>query len=196
MDEKPKFNNNISYWKDRYGKMSGERVVGNINWTEKEYNMEYERWRSYYVKIMKPADLILDFGCGIGRWSSFLSEYGSYHGCDIIDFPGKNFELIKDCIIPFGKTQFDLIWTCVVLQHIIDERLLENYIQQFHSRLKNNGRVIITENISDNRSNNYIMYRSLKDYVSLFKEAGFEKWDYMIFSSSNEDHVIIEFKKE
>lgn len=193
------FDNNINYWKDRYNRMAGEKVVGHGGWSKQQYNEEYEKWKDHFVmfmdKIKSQTNSILDFGCGIGRWQEFLLEYGDYCGCDIIDFSSKNFELIKNYLIPFVGVKFDLIWTCVTLQHVIDDDLLENYIRQFYNRLKTNGKLIITENVSNNKSNNYISFRSLNDYLNLFKKFRFVNTSYLIFNSSNEDHAIMLFEK-
>lgn len=188
-------NNNIKYWEQRYSDMSDERIVGRIDWSKEDYYKELNRWTSIIepnIKQMKKeaiaSDTVLDIGCGIGRWVPLLTKYfTNYYGCDItdnaidktqksIENTGLNYKLAKviNDVLPFKNIKFDLIWTCVVLQHIVDNKLLEYYAQQMSNMTKERGYLLITENIANCKNSHYMMFRKEEVYVELFNSAGFE----------------------
>ena len=180
---------NQEYWVNRYNNMSGEKVVGHKNWSVEQYIQTIKLWTGYYQPILKDItnDLskVLDFGCGVGRWIPLLAEYfKEYYGVDIVitaidnakhQVPStikSNFDLIKDDIIPFGNTTFDMIWTCVALQHITDDLLFE-YISQFRQRMNPGGYLLCTENIAERENAEYIFFRGSDFYINLFEKQLF-----------------------
>jgi len=208
----PSMNNNLAYWKQRYSTMAKENVVGHRNWTDKEYKKELSTWNSKlrpFLDSIKKNKLkkALDFGCGIGRFMPLLSDYcDTYFGCDILDEPiNEARELVKDeqrialienHQIPFDNTKFDLIFSSVTLQHVIDLNLLKSYINQFYKRLNPKGSVLIVENILNAPSNNYLIFRPKETYIKIFENAGFELIKEDVFESSNEPHAILLFSKK
>ena len=146
------------------------------------------------------TESLLDFGCGIGRFATFLnSRFGGWHGADILnrleaDIPADRFELIEDGRIPFGDKKFDLIWTCVVLQHVVEEPELLGYLQQFADRLSSGGRVLMIENTSQNRNKVYLTYRSLAEYQRMFDQAGLSLVRSEVYVIGGEEHSIAEFR--
>ena len=204
------FNTNLDYWNNRYKEMKGINVVGRFDWSESEYKSEKDKWASLvgpFIEEIEPKK-VLDFGCGIGRWVQFFEKYGikDYFGCDIVEksidliktnFPDiKNISLINETNkIPFSPNKFDLIWTCTVLQHIIDDNLLNFYIEQFYKRLKKDGHVLCVENITNAPNSDYITFRSFDEYKSLFENQGFKCITSVEFEASNEPHMIMLFEK-
>ena len=207
-----KMDDNLIYWQQRYSTMAKENVVGHKNWTDKEYKKELSTWNSKlhpFLDSIKKNKLkkALDFGCGIGRFMPLLSDYcDKYFGCDILMEPiNKARELVKDeqrialienHQIPFDNIKFDLIFSCVTLQHVIDQNLLKSYINQFYKRLSPKGSVLIVENILNAPGNNYLIFRPQKTYIKLFEDAGFELVKEDVFESSNEPHAILLFSKK
>lgn len=96
----------------------------------------------------------LDFGCGVGRVTIPLCRrFASVVGCDIstgnlsiglneaknkglsnVQFVKNEFNLIRQ----FGEERFDLIYSMIVLQHMIPP-LMKIYISQFARMLKPGG---------------------------------------------------------
>jgi len=194
------YNNNLEYWKNRYDKMPGEKVVGNAMWTSEQYESEYALWRMRIDPVLEgikdSIHYVLDFGSGIGRWMGLLSKYCDYYYCcDIMKFNLPNFKQIKNNIIPFKNIKFDLIWACVTLQHVVDRSLLEYYLQQFYDLLNDNKYILIVENTSQNKNKNYLIFRSVEEYIKLFDKFKFTKVVIKKFISSGEEHSIILFKK-
>jgi len=203
-------NNNIEYWSKRYRNLGGKKTVGNKKWTNEEYINEQTRFESFiypYISKLK-GDSVLDFGCGIGRRNQFLKQsYSKYYGVDIVksainsarrSYHGDNFELITNNNIPFKNIKFDLIWTNVALQHIVDEELLIHYINQFKDLLSEEGHVLIVENTSEAKNNNYISFRKPIEYINLFYNCGFEPLRDSIYyydEGSKEPHLVLTFKK-
>lgn len=206
------FNTNIEYWKNRYNQMDPTQVVGHRKWSTDEYSEENKKWENI-IKSVIDKDIpdnrkqnVLDFGCGICRWYHLLNKhFNNYFGCDIVkdvvesnksNIPDIGMESILDSRIPFGDIEFDMIFSCVVMQHVIDNGLLSHYIEQFTTRLRDGGYLMLIENTSDNKDSNYIKFRKKIDYISecvklrlkFVKEESF-------FSTNNEEHSLLLFKK-
>ena len=181
------FNNNLSYWKNRYEVMGGKRTVGGKSWSDKHYATVNSIFFDFAKETIgevntKNCNTLVDFGCGIGRCTSFLKEVfkpQKYIGMDIINKSIVNvddaFYLIpKSGNLNLEEASIDVIWTNVVLQHVIDEDLLSYYLNQFWKALKAGGKLITVENTSKVRRNEYIVFRSESSYINMFKSAGFK----------------------
>jgi len=185
--------NNLEYWEKRYAKCGGRKTVGNRLWDDERYDEAIRQLAEEVSPILHNHSEsvddanVLDFGCGIGRWTALLQLFfNDYHGVDIceaaLDLAAEThqapdepnapqFGLVLDGTIP-GEGVYSAIWTCVCLQHIVDEELLKATLQQFHARLADDGIVIVTENVSDHVTNNYLAFRPVERYAELFLEAG------------------------
>jgi ubiquinone/menaquinone biosynthesis C-methylase UbiE len=133
------------------------------------------------------GDVILDFGCGVGRLTGFIAKYaGKVVGLEVsvemhntaIDlntrFTNVSFCLSAGNKIPYNAGSFDKVFTYWVLQHI-DNNDLEVIIAEFSRVMKNNGRLFIYEQIKNKRvayDQIHIM-REVNDYVELFSRHGF-----------------------
>jgi len=212
-----KLNNNLEYWEGRHHDMTNERIVGRIDWTRAEYYKELARWSSIIEPLLSQVQLprssnnstVLDIGCGVGRWVPLLSKYFTdYYGCDITDNAiektrkavadtGLNYvvEKIVDNVLPFKNIKFDLVWTCVVLQHIVDKELLEYYAQQISYAVKPEGYLLITENIAECKDSHYMNFRSESYYKELFTSVGFNIIDTK-YIEEREQHASMLFRKE
>jgi len=206
------YNLDKEYWANRYSEMPDSNVVGHIDWDKNKYEAELNSWAERYITILNTIPFkmtnVLDFGCGVGRWMSLLYQYFSnYYGVDIVQstidkarlnetpFENINFELMTNETIPQFNAKFDLIWTCVCLQHIVDDKLLSNYISQFNNLLNKDGFIICTENTSNNKDSNYLKFRSDNNYKMLFAEQSLMLEYSNTFQSSGEEHTIMFFKK-
>ena len=67
----------IQYWNERFGKEGG-RYVGYAGDSIDQYNKRYFEWLDYFQPFWRkyfPTDgRILDFGCGVGRFTQHLSS--------------------------------------------------------------------------------------------------------------------------
>lgn len=191
------FNENLPYWENRYQSFGGNRTVGYGSMNDDEYL----RVVAEYTHIISPwlgtPRSVLDFGCGIGRWTDLLKSVSKeYYPCDITQQCDiESFELVQNGVIPFGDMKFDLIWTCVTLQHVIDENLLVNISHQFRNRLSPEGTIILTENVSNNSDSDYLRFRRVDDYIALFQGMHVERLEFYDFRCE-ETHVIMKLANQ
>lgn len=196
-------NLNLEYWQKRYSEHGGQKTVGNISiQTQQAYEAENQIFKNNMTPLFpEQVNTVLDFGYGIGRWTTLLKQYAeAYYATDIIEAVPMNtpyFDLIDDNgTIPFGDTKFDFIFTCVVLQHVVDEDLLNNYIKQFYHRLEDDGYIVITENTFKAPDKDYLSFRPYEHYVALFEDNNFKMIDKKTFLSCNEEHTSMLFRKK
>ena len=102
---------------------------------------------------------VLDVGCGVGRWSSRLSETGAdVVGIDISDNmikeagrrPGAQDGEAKFLVsiaakLPFGDSVFDRVFSITVLQHIVDDEEWRRSILELIRVTKSGGKIVILE---------------------------------------------------
>lgn len=101
-----------------------------------------------YLKKNLPqfsSNTILDLGCGTGRFLEFAS-----HGADISPkmievakskFSDKEIKIGSVSEIPYPNAFFDLVFSFHVMMHL-DEKTVNEFLQESHQKLKENGRLI------------------------------------------------------
>ena len=187
--------NTITYWRNR-AKKYGDRAVLNLAHGVDEYQKitEYQKQILFPIlsnELNKSEKLVLDFGCGPGRFSNDLSKLinGKCIGVDPIEiFFDKNmlinnnveFKVNYNNIIPLENESVDIIWICLVLGGITTKKKLNKTISELYRVLKKEGLIFLVENVSDKKSGNYWIYRSLESYKTLFSQVCtlFEKGFY------------------
>jgi 2-polyprenyl-3-methyl-5-hydroxy-6-metoxy-1,4-benzoquinol methylase len=129
---------------------------------------------------------VLDFGCGIGSSSSIFNPH-CYLGVDPDDkrvnyakqlYPAYQFQCINGKDLQLKKHSLDYIVMIAVLHHISSEEIF-NYLQQFKSALKTDGRILVIEpclskdahlsNLLMNFFDNGPYIRDEKSYIDLFE---------------------------
>lgn len=109
-----------------------------------------------YLKLRK-SDVVLDFGCGVGRVARYLSKYSSRVEAldaspEMIDYAEKNFEnpsnvnyhVLSTKALPFGDKSVDKIFTFWVLQHLSDDEVIQ-VLREFKRVLNIDGKIVLFE---------------------------------------------------
>jgi ubiquinone/menaquinone biosynthesis C-methylase UbiE len=145
------------YWPERL-KKEGSKYVGSRQNTDKQ-------WSSFKDALLLAMEetspgLILDFGCGVGRFAeTALTRADRYVGVDInegafqyapenpraefVGLPGEN--------IPFGNEHFDSAMSLTVLQHIVDPKQFDNWASEISRVVKPGGYFYIIDDASKKR---------------------------------------------
>jgi SAM-dependent methyltransferase len=107
------------------------------------------------------ADLrVLDYGCGPGRWVSFLRAEGcAYSGVDIADemlaiarrrHPGVEFGNMDSDRIPYADNTFDLVW-CIAVLHHNPYPAQEAIISEMARVLRDDGSLVLFEGLGSDK---------------------------------------------
>jgi len=133
----------------------------------------------------KKNEVLLDYGCGIGRISNIFSpKCQQVYATDISkEMINKAIEInSKPNIDYFELTHLenkikdhsiDKIYICWVFQHI-NENQFEEIIKMFKRKLKPQGKVILFEQINVKSFNNKIINQRIETtYINKFDEYGF-----------------------
>jgi cyclopropane fatty-acyl-phospholipid synthase-like methyltransferase len=173
-------------------------------WDEKVKTFPQSLLRMNEVMIeaakIKPSDIVLDAGCGVGGSSIFMSEK---IGCTVtgitlserqVQQAKKNaaerkideqlsFEVMDYCNTSFGDASFDVVWGCESICYAEDK---EQFIKEAYRLLKPGGRLVIADGFVTTFENNdnpvirqwldgwQVNYLETPDrFTSFMKEAGF-----------------------
>lgn len=141
---------------------------------------------------LRVSDLdVLDFGCGVGRWSLRLAERGNR--VVGIDISSRMVELAAeaaaarrlDCefmvrdVVSFElPRRFDLVFGVTVLQHVIDEDDARTAVANLARHLRPSGKLVMLEvaptRTIDRCDSAIFKARSLDFYEGLVADAGLE----------------------
>jgi len=105
-----------------------------------------------YIAEAEDTISVLDAGCGMGQFTSLLSDKGYIvRGIDISDmaiekardlYPRIDFKVCSlEDKLPFGDQIFDVVWSTEVIEHIYD---VYTYLHEVNRVLKSNGLFIMT----------------------------------------------------
>jgi SAM-dependent methyltransferase len=119
----------LEYWEQRV-KMFGKRSVLNISHTDAEMkavtNMQRQEIYPYFRNSLRGNEkLVLDFGCGHGRFTIDLASMisGKAIGTDPIKswlemvpkHENVKYKIMKEGEIPLPDTYVDIVWICLVM---------------------------------------------------------------------------------
>jgi ubiquinone/menaquinone biosynthesis C-methylase UbiE len=134
---------------------------------------------SKYLSSCK-NERILDFGCGIGRLTSFLRKTGAkVIGVDITKemiekakkkYPEETFICYDGGKLPFDDNYFDHIVSVYVLQHITTLDDFYKTAKELVRCLKIGGKIYLIEQVS-RKDSDYYLHRLPKDYFEAFKDC-------------------------
>lgn len=172
---------------DQRAQRLGVRAVGHIRWSGKRFEREtqalWDRLSPYVLDRHNAVDhaVLLDFGCGAGRFAGKLSGQGfRVAAVDTssemlrlaAETPGITLaQVVPGGPLPFARDEFDVVWICMVLQHIPD-RALPRVIEELHRVLRPGGSVLLCENTHQAKRRQsrlgHIVFRSPEEYIDHF----------------------------
>jgi len=129
-------------------------------------------------------EIIIDFGCGGGRFSDILSHYCKFLvGLEITpemlrisknecENSNIGFVLYDGLNLPMKENEADLLVSVNVLQYITDDGELENILKEIKRCLKPDGEVICIEQVTKNKKR---WQKDLKTYLNFFRQNNFKK---------------------
>lgn len=140
------------------------------------------------LRFLKPKkhENLIDFGCGIGRLAGVIApKVNSIIGIDLSEgmidkakltnvHDNVKFILNNGDLSIFPDSSISKIYTCWVLCHLTDESL-DNTLKDFYRILDNNGKVVILEQISEQKiiHGNIQIHRMKSNYIDLFYKNNF-----------------------
>ena len=208
------FETNEQFWTARYQQYGDRRTVGHVTWDEEQYYRETIQISEKIEQVLEEylngrRQTLLDFGCGVGRFQTVLQKFADeYYGIDIVSdvieqnksrFEGNSnvhFDLLSDNQIQYDNLYFDIIFSGFVLQHITDETLFHQYAQQIESKLSDSGVLLLIENIENSDNNEHMVYRSVEDYQSAFRDVQLHHVDTYYAGGKTPHAILIGKKKE
>jgi SAM-dependent methyltransferase len=187
----------IDYWEKR-ARIYGKRSVLNIGHTDDEFDEVTTMQKEKIFPILKQQlsgneKMILDFGCGPGRFTSDLADIiqGYAIGVDpiqsLIDLASLSqnkcveYRIMNEGIIPLETATVDIVWICLVLGGITDCGVLQRTRDEIDRVLKSNGLLFLVENTSEKDNAGYWKFRSVREYRDLLRPFDLdvlsEYWD-------------------
>jgi ubiquinone/menaquinone biosynthesis C-methylase UbiE len=180
----------MDYWEKR-AQTYGKRSVLNIGHTDDEFDEVTTMQKKKILPVLKQQlqgdeKIVLDFGCGAGRFTKELAEIikGNAIGIDPVknliamastDF-NVEYKIMEEGIIPLDDNSVDIIWVCLVMGGITSEKVLAQTVSEMERVLKTGGMLFLVENTSDKASGQYWKFRTVEFYQHLFP---FVKLNYL-----------------
>lgn len=173
----------IKYWSDR-AKKYGKHSVYNMTHSLEELDSVDSFQTEIYLKILKKyltgnETTAIDFGCGPGRFEPMLSElvkekvYAIDPILSLINLAPKiekvEYILLDKEKIDLPDNSVDLIFCSLVLGGITNNNKLKKIIVELKRIAKPNALFFIVENTAKEDNSNYWHYRSVDEYLKIFK---------------------------
>lgn len=169
------------FWNERV-RQYGKRAVLNIGHSEEQYDAVTLRQKNeifpHLKKMLKGNDkVVLDFGCGPGRFSHDLAQLvgGKTIAVDPIKqlldlaptYPDVEYQQIIRNKIPLADQTCDVVWVCLVLGGL-EGAVLKAAIFEIQRVLKSQGLLFLVENTEEKASQSHWFFRTLEQYRKLF----------------------------
>lgn len=172
-------------WAERVRLYGPHRAVLNVKNGTPEREAAFFRTQEDVVSRLLARQLVasdhmaLDFGCGTGRWTPILANMVGR--CVGIDITPEILSVAMACAgwdvifreyagtIPAGRNDFDVVFSCLVLNAILDDEALSETISDMARVLRPGGLVFIVD--VTQRSNvrtRWSVLRSVEEYRAAF----------------------------
>lgn len=126
-----------TYWPARYQKQGPTYVAKGGSRESYEEQMEE---LAPYLQLLTPGGMVLDFGCGPGRFRATLEQmFDKYVGHDLI--PGFGTETPA----PVAGRDFDAAIAIFVLQHVVDEADYLAIVRDLYAGLREGGELLVVD---------------------------------------------------
>ncbi len=169
----------LEYWESR-SKRYGARAVLNLAIKEEEEQSFRKKQIAaifpHLRKIIRQNDVVLDYGCGVGRFTVGLQKLteGKVVGVDpiqrFLDMAPKaehiSYLKLKNGILPLEDNTIDIIFICLVLGGIPDSDI-GFALKELSRVLKSDGGICLVENTSAYTNHNRWTNRSAQQYKAL-----------------------------
>jgi ubiquinone/menaquinone biosynthesis C-methylase UbiE len=172
----------IDYWIRRANHL-GARAVLNLATTAKDADRVTARHKRLLFPLLRRAlegseRVVLDFGCGAGRFTADLAALidGNAIGIDpvpsLIDLapradPRIRFLVLDEGTLPLPDEHVDVIWICLVLAAIVDLDVLLQTVAELDRVLRPGGLLFVAELTERKPDAPYIRFRSVDEYRTI-----------------------------
>jgi len=174
----------VAYWKKR-AKTYGRRSVLNLTHQDEDFDSVTTRqarqiFPHFKNQLNGSETVILDLGCGVGRFSVKLAECTQCHVIAVD--PVKlllniaphhervEYRVMESGSLPIPDQSVDVVWICLVFG-AIDEPALTRTICEIHRVLRDSGLLFLVEGTTEKPSSRYWKFRSLQQYRALLPFA-------------------------
>ena len=182
-----------SFWDERV------KTFGHTGWSNPMIYAYDQAARIHAIeqilsKISVPSELALDFGCGVGDFSSRLSQrFNKVLACDISKMAlekaiQRNEKVnIHYCLpedVRCHQGNLSLFLSITVLGHIMQDSELEVLLSKAHGWLHEGGAIVALEFAPDHipsQSSDYQKFRTFDTWKNIFDAQGFELAHYWGF---------------
>lgn len=188
------FNSNDlkKYWTHRV-KQYGKRAVLNLGHSIEEYDKVTQIQKNeifpYFRKCLKGDEtIVLDFGCGPGRFTHDLAQMirGKAIGIDPIlklmemapKYNDVQYLQMENEKIPLLDSSVDIVWVCLVLGGLRNKDL-DQAIREIRRVLKTGGLLFLIENTNSKPDAKHWTFRSVAEYQNLFSMPLVKLHDYL-----------------
>jgi SAM-dependent methyltransferase len=178
---RPDSRSTIEQWRDR-AREHGARAVFNLGHGPEEMARVTDLQRRELFPLLRARlrgdeRLVLDFGCGPGRFTLDLAEVtgAQVMGVDPIQglldlaprHPSADYRLMAEGQIPLETGTVDVAWICLVLGGIHGPAL-ERTIEDLRRVMRPGGLVFLVENTNEAAGDSFWAFRSVTDYQKMF----------------------------
>jgi len=186
------------YWNNRFEEQGQEYVAHRqLRNYDKQKEIIGNAVRPFLVKRSKT----LDFGSGVGRFQDMLWRHSDeVYALDYVkgalgilkeSWPQTETVCHGHLPLPFSTGTFDLIWTCTVLQHIVEQDYFEGTCRELYRIAAPGGNFLMVENVSDDAP--HVKPRAALDYA---EAIGFDPMHIEKISVDHKDsHWVIYGRK-
>jgi 2-polyprenyl-3-methyl-5-hydroxy-6-metoxy-1,4-benzoquinol methylase len=154
-------------------------------------DMTQRRALKHLMESIRPGDRVLEYGCGVGRWTEEMARRGAF--VTAVDFSatmvneaerrvraagfGDRCRFLRADIAAFESAErYDLIVGVTVLQHVLDEERLAATFARLAAHLAPAGRLVIMEAAPSTdlkRCDTATFHaRTLEHYIAKIRAAG------------------------